>query len=292
MHAYIDLFIDYITSIKNYSRFTSGNYRRDLEQFSLYLEETEQGLDVTCADSDLVRAWLSSLVERGYEASSVNRKLSALKSFYKFLLREGRIAVDPTQKVSGRKKPKRIPEVVRDGDLEQLIASMPSGSFDEVRDRLVIVMLYETGIRRSELVGLDLQGVDLSSMQVKVLGKRGKERIIPIGSGLAGMVREYLCMRDEVAACPAFFVTSKGQRISASAVYGIVRGALSSVPGLKKRSPHVLRHSFATALLDNGAGLESVKELLGHNGLETTQIYTHSSFEELKKIYKQAHPRA
>lgn len=292
MHVYIDSFIDYITSIKNYSKCTSDSYRRDLEQFCLYLHEREEGLEIENADSDLIRAWLSDLVERGYEAASVNRKLSALKSFYKYLLKNSKIQIDPTSKLTGRKKPKRLPEVVHDAELERLLDNLPDGTFEEMRDRLVVDMLYETGMRRSELVNLDLSDVDFPSMQIKVLGKRNKERIIPIGGSLAAAIEEYMQARAEVAGCAALFVSSKGARLTAAKVYSIVREALATVPGLKKRSPHVLRHSFATALLDNGADLESVKELLGHSGLATTQIYTHSSFEELKKIYKQAHPRA
>lgn len=289
---YIDRFIDYIASVKNYSKLTSENYRRDLEQFSFYLSGIEQGLGVENVDADLVRGWLASLVDSGYSATSVNRKLSSLKSFYRFMLRNHYIEVNPVAMLSGRKKPKRVPEVVRDRDMERLIDTMPDEGFEAVRDRLIVDMFYETGIRRAELVGLDVADVDFSCRQVKVLGKRDKERIVPIGDGLVDAIRSYLDARAGVARCDALFVSSRGARISATKVYEVVRAALGSVPGLKKCSPHVLRHSFATAMLDNGADLESVRELLGHNELGTTQIYTHSSFEELKKIYKQAHPRA
>lgn len=289
---YIDRFIDYIASVKNYSKLTSENYRRDLEQFSFYLSGIEQGLGIENVDADLVRGWLASLVDNGYSATSVNRKLSSLKSFYRFMLRNHYIEVNPVAMLSGRKKPKRVPEVVRDRDMERLIDTMPDEGFEAVRDRLIVDVFYETGIRRAELVGLDVADVDFSSRQVKVLGKRDKERIVPIGGGLVGAIRSYLDVRAGVARCDALFVSSRGTRISPTKVYGVVRAALGAVPGLKKCSPHVLRHSFATAMLDNGADLESVRELLGHNELGTTQIYTHSSFEELKKIYKQAHPRA
>lgn len=289
---YIDRFIDYIASVKNYSKLTSENYRRDLEQFSFYLSGIERGLGIENVDADLVRGWLASLVDSGYSATSVNRKLSSLKSFYRFMLRNHYIEVNPVAMLSGRKKPKRVPEVVRDRDMERLIDTMPDEGFEAVRDRLIVDMFYETGIRRAELVGLDVADVDFSCRQVKVLGKRDKERIVPIGDGLVDAIRSYLDARAGVARCDALFVSSRGARISATKVYEVVRAALGSVPGLKKCSPHVLRHSFATAMLDNGADLESVRELLGHNELGTTQIYTHSSFEELKKIYKQAHPRA
>lgn len=289
---YIDRFIDYIASVKNYSKLTSENYRRDLEQFSFYLSGIEQGLGIENVDADLVRGWLASLVDSGYSATSVNRKLSSLKSFYRFMLRNHYIEVNPVAMLSGRKKPKRVPEVVRDRDMERLIDTMSDEGFEAVRDRLIVDMFYETGIRRAELVGLDVADVDFSCRQVKVLGKRDKERIVPIGDGLVDAIRSYLDARAGVARCDALFVSSRGARISATKVYEVVRAALGSVPGLKKCSPHVLRHSFATAMLDNGADLESVRELLGHNELGTTQIYTHSSFEELKKIYKQAHPRA
>ena len=289
---YIDSFIDYITSVKNYSKFTSGSYRRDLEQFFSYICTIEQDLRPETADTDLIRSWLSSLVERGYNAASVNRKLSTLRSFYHYLLKISAITVDPTARLSGLRKPKRLPQVVHDADLEGLLDAMPADGFVQMRDKLIVDMLYETGIRRSELVNLDTTDVDFSLMQVKVLGKRNKQRLIPIGRGLASMIGDYLAMRAPVAVGSALFVTPDGRRITAAQVYAVVHKALTSVIRSGKRSPHVLRHSFATVLLDNGADLESVKELLGHADLATTQIYTHSSFEELKKIYKQAHPRA
>lgn len=289
---YIDSFIDYITSVKNYSKFTSGSYRRDLEQFFSYICTIEQDLRPETADTDLIRSWLSSLVERGYNAASVNRKLSTLRSFYHYLLKISAITVDPTARLSGLRKPKRLPQVVHDADLEGLLDAMPADGFVQMRDKLIVDMLYETGMRRSELVNLDTTDVDFSLMQVKVLGKRNKQRLIPIGRGLASMIGDYLAMRAPVAVGSALFVTPDGRRITAAQVYAVVHKALTSVIRSGKRSPHVLRHSFATVLLDNGADLESVKELLGHADLATTQIYTHSSFEELKKIYKQAHPRA
>lgn len=289
---YIDSFIDYITSVKNYSKFTSGSYRRDLEQFFSYICTIEQDLRPETADTDLIRSWLSSLVERGYNAASVNRKLSTLRSFYHYLLKISAITVDPTARLSGLRKPKRLPQVVHDADLEGLLDAMPADGFVQMRDKLIVDMLYETGMRRSELVNLDTMDVDFSLMQVKVLGKRNKQRLIPIGCGLASMIGDYLAMRAPVTVGPALFVTPDGRRITAAQVYAVVHKALTSVIRSGKRSPHVLRHSFATVLLDNGADLESVKELLGHADLATTQIYTHSSFEELKKIYKQAHPRA
>lgn len=289
---YIDSFIDYITSVKNYSKFTSGSYRRDLEQFFSYICTIEQDLRPETADTDLIRSWLSSLVERGYNAASVNRKLSTLRSFYHYLLKISAITVDPTARLSGLRKPKRLPQVVHDADLEGLLDTMPADGFVQMRDKLIVDMLYETGMRRSELVNLDTTDVDFSLMQVKVLGKRNKQRLIPIGRGLASMIGDYLAMRVPVAMELALFVTPDGRRITAAQVYAVVHKALTSVIRSGKRSPHVLRHSFATVLLDNGADLESVKELLGHADLATTQIYTHSSFEELKKIYKQAHPRA
>lgn len=289
---YIDSFIDYITSVKNYSKFTSGSYRRDLEQFFSYICTIEQDLRPETADTDLIRSWLSSLVERGYNAASVNRKLSTLRSFYHYLLKISAITVDPTARLSGLRKPKRLPQVVHDADLEGLLDAMPADGFVQMRDKLIVDMLYETGMRRSELVNLDTTDVDFSLMQVKVLGKRNKQRLIPIGRGLASMIGDYLAMHASVAVGPALFVTPDGRRITAAQVYAVVHKALTSVIRSGKRSPHVLRHSFATVLLDNGADLESVKELLGHADLATTQIYTHSSFEELKKIYKQAHPRA
>ena len=234
------------------------------------------------------------LMDEGYEAASVNRKLSSLRSFYRYLLRKKMVAADPTQKVAGLKRKKPLPVFVREADMDRLLDAADLGEgFKAVRNRLIVEMFYETGMRLSELVGLNDGDVDFSASVIKVTGKRNKQRLIPFGEELREDMRAYLSLRDDYAAnADAFFVGKDGKRIGRSTVYLLVRRYLSKVVTLKKKSPHVLRHSFATSMLNNHAELEAVKELLGHESLKTTEIYTHTTFEELKKVYEQAHPRA
>jgi len=242
-----------------------------------------------------IRDWMVVLMDRGYTATSVNRKLSTLRSFYKFLLKRGEVTVDPLQKITGPKKKKSLPSFIKEKDMDRLLDETDFGEgFHAVRDRLILEVLYLTGIRRSELIGLDDKDVDLSGCLMKVTGKRNKQRLIPFGEELQTSIKEYIDIRDQVVAgtSDAFFVREDGQRLYDGIVYKIVKRHLSKVVTLKKKSPHVLRHTFATAMLNNDAELGAVKELLGHSSLATTEIYTHTTFEELKKVYNQAHPRA
>ena len=291
-------FLNYLSLEKAYSPHTVKSYEGDLLEFGAYLEHAESGLGVRDADADLVRGWAMALMASGKKATSVNRKLSTLRTFYKYLLRKGEIAVSPMQNVCGPKKAKPLPQFVREDDMERMLLVTGRGTaWREVREHVVLQLFYETGIRLSELVGLDDADIDFGRMAIKVTGKRNKQRVVPIGVGLAESLREYMGVRDrQCLVCPAhpspLFVTDKGQRVSPHWVYRLVRRNLSQVVTLKKRSPHVLRHTFATVMLNNEAELGAVKELMGHASVSTTQIYTHTTFEELKKAYSKAHPRA
>ena len=292
-------FLNYLSLERAYSPHTVAGYENDLRAFEAYLGKTESGLGLQDVDADLVRGWAMDLMSAGMKATSVNRKLSSLRTFYKYLLKKGVVKVSPMQNVGGPKKSKPLPQFVREDDMERMLCATAQGeSWQEVREHVVLQLFYETGIRLSELVGLNDSDVDFVRMAVKVTGKRNKQRIMPIGKGLADSLRRYMNSRDEVlqssisSAQSPLFVTDKGDRVYPHWVYRVVRKNLSQVVTLKKRSPHVLRHTFATAMLNNAAELEAVKELMGHESVSTTQIYTHTTFEELKKAYKQAHPRA
>lgn len=288
-------FLKYLLLERNYSKQTVACYGTDIAVFEEYFKSVDETLDFTNVDGDLVRSWVLKLMENGYESASVNRKLSSLRAFYRYLLRKGEVTADPTLKVIGPKRKKPLPVFVKEADMNRLLDSTDLGSgFKGVRDRMILEMFYETGMRVSELIGLADADVDFFASTIKVTGKRNKQRLIPFGEELKEDMRNYLSVRDKHCAegCEAFFVQESGRKMTRAAVYVLVRRNLSKVVTLKKRSPHVLRHSFATSMLNNHAGLEAVKELLGHESLKTTEIYTHTTFEELKKVYEQAHPRA
>ena len=291
----IDSFLKYLRYERNYSERTIVSYRIDLLQFEGYLKSWDEEKNFTTADADLIRGWIVSLMGNNCQPSSVNRKLSSLRSFYRFLVRKGEMAVDPTIKVVGPKKKKPLPSFVREKDMNRLLDEIPfQEGFEGCRDRMILEMFYATGMRLSELVGLDDADVDFSSKLIKVTGKRNKQRLIPFGMELEENLRLYIKVRND--ALPeredSLFVRKNGLRMYPMQVYRLVRRSLSKVVALKKRSPHVLRHTFATAMLNDDAQLGAVKELLGHESLATTGIYTHTTFEELKKVYEQAHPRA
>lgn len=289
-----DSFLKYLRFERNYSEKTIVSYGIDLDKFEAYFRGVDEGLDFKSVDADVIRGWILSMMDEGYSASSVGRKLSALRSFYHYLLKKGEIEVDPVRKVMAPKKKKTIPVFVREEDMNRLLDDTDFGKdFEGVRNRLILEFFYVTGVRLSELVGLKDADVDFSAKVVKVTGKRNKQRIIPFGSELDADLKQYLSLRNETCGMTDFFfVRNNGQKLNASAVYLLVRRSLSKVVTLKKKSPHVLRHSFATSMLNNQAELGAVKELLGHESLTTTEIYTHTTFEELKKVYEQAHPRA
>ena len=291
----IDSFLDHLRYERNYSERTITSYRIDLLQFGEYLKKKEEKNEFTTADADLVRGWVVSLMDEKCKPASVNRKLSSLRSFYRFLIREGKMTVNPMTKIVGPKKKKPLPVFLRGDEMNRLLdeVSFEEG-FEGCRNRMILEMFYATGMRLSELIGLNDADVDFSSKLIKVTGKRNKQRLIPFGKELEEDLLIYIKVRNE--ALPerekSLFVRKNGMRMYPVQVYRLVRRSLSKVVTLKKRSPHVLRHTFATAMLNDNAQLGAVKELLGHESLATTEVYTHTTFEELKKVYEQAHPRA
>ena len=291
----VESFLHYLRYERNYSEKTVVSYGIDLREFQGHLNGVDGELKLENVDSDIVRGWIVRLMEGGMSEASVNRKLSALRTFYKYLLKKKMITVDPMSIVKGPKRKKPLPTFVRESDMDRLLdGGLFDDSFEGVRDKLIMVMFYETGVRLSELISLNDADIDLFSNVMKVTGKRNKQRLIPFGENLKNAIRSYVECRNVAVgcSCEAFFVRKNGKRLYQMLVYKLVKQNLSKVVALKKRSPHVLRHSFATAMLNNNAELEAVKELLGHESVTTTEIYTHTTFEELKKVYKQAHPRA
>lgn len=294
MDTYIDSFLDYLRQERGYSLKTVESYATDLTEFVAYLECVDASLTLIDVDSSLVRNWMMTLMNDGMKATSVNRKLSALRSFYRYLLRKEVIKVSPMQTVRGPKKKKPLPSFLREEEMNRLLDDTDFGEgWEGLRDKLILEMFYETGMRRAELVGLDRKDVDFWRGEIKVTGKRNKQRLIPFGEELGKLIRQYLEARDgELPVSEeALFIRKNGLRVTDSWVYTLVRRYLSKVSTLKKRSPHVLRHTFATTMLNNQAELEAVKELLGHASVSTTEIYTHTTFEELKKAYSTSHPR-
>lgn len=290
-----DSFLDYLRFERNYSEATVVSYGIDLTQFEDFIKSVDEELTVEEVDSDLIRQWEILLMEKGYTSTSVNRKLSTLRSFYRFLLIRGKVEKDPVRKVTGPKNKKPLPSFLKEEEMNRLIDETDFGQgFIGCRDKMIIEMFYATGMRRSELIGLNDVDVDFPASLIKVTGKRNKQRLIPFADELRQSMEEYIKVRNEEVSdrCEAFFVNKNGKRLYDNEVYNLVKRNLSKVVTLKKRSPHVLRHTFATTMLNNEAGLESVKELLGHSSLSATEVYTHATFEELKKVYKQAHPRA
>ena len=290
-----DSFLDYLQYERNYSEDTIKSYREDLRQFEEFARGEIGDSAPSEVKAELVREWIVSLMDRGYTSTSINRKLSSLRSFYKFLLRKGEVAVNPLQKITGPKNKKPLPAFLRESDMDRLLDEVDFGEgFKGCRDHMIIEMFYATGVRLSELIGLDDKDVDFSASLLKVTGKRNKQRLIPFGDELRELMLEYINIRNEMIPerSEAFFVKESGERLYKNLVYNLVKRNLSKVATLKKRSPHVLRHTFATTMLNNEAELGAVKELLGHESIATTEIYTHATFEELKKVYKQAHPRA
>ncbi len=290
-----DSFLKFLRFEKNYSDKTIVSYGTDLSKFEEYFKKLDENLDFPAVDADIIRGWVLSLMEDGYTATSVNRKLSSLRSFYHYLLRQGVVSVDPLLKVTGLKKKKPLPVFIKDADMTRLLDETAfDAGFEGLRDRLILEVFYETGIRRSELIGLTDADVDLFAKQIKVTGKRNKQRLIPFGDELKEDIEAYLSARKDLLpeGGEAFFVRKNGKAMYPYLVYLLVKRYLSRVVSLKKKSPHVLRHTFATSMLNNHAELSAVKELLGHESLTTTEVYTHTTFEELKKVYEQAHPRA
>lgn len=290
-----DSFLDYLRYERNYSDDTVKAYGEDIRQFQEFGGEDVGLQSPSEVVVDVVREWMIHLMNLGYATTSVNRKLSSLRSYYKFLLRKGEVKVDPLRKITGPKNKKNLPVFVKESEMNRLLDDEDFGEgFEGCRDHLVIAMFYATGMRLSELIGLDDGDVDFAASVIKVTGKRNKQRLIPFGEELRVEMEIYVKQRDESVPVrsDAFFVRKTGERLYPNIVRKIVMRNLSKVVTVKKRSPHVLRHTFATSMLNHDAELGAIKELLGHESLATTEIYTHTTFEELKKVYNQAHPRA
>lgn len=319
-------FIDYIRAEKRYSPCTVKAYGSDLDEFARYLKEHYDEADLLKADSGMIRSYVVDLVEQKFSSSSVRRKISSLKSFYKYAQKNNLIALNPTLRVPLPKMPKRLPVYVEESGMERIgCQKVDADDFTAYRNYLIVEMFYGTGVRLAELIGMKDRDVDTRMMRVKVLGKRNKERIVPIAAALVPEIERYRLLRSRclgegsgavgsdapssrhgglpsgsggeasessVAKDIAFFVTEQGLPMPRSSVYYIVRRCLRLYTNLSKCSPHVLRHTFATHLLNQGADMNSVKELLGHSSLASTQIYTHNTIEKLRRSYASAHPRA
>lgn len=293
----INGYCNYLRYERNYSPRTVESYERDLmalEEFACEHLGLQAGADVADAQISelMLRRWMSAMMGKGNSASSVCRRLSAVKGYFKFLLLKDAVKTDPTQRLNAPKKEKPLPYFMREGDMKRLLDGIPvAPTFEAQRNHYIIELFYDTGMRLSELTSLNIHDIDFSAMQLKVTGKRNKQRIIPMIPRLARATSDYLRLRSSMPG-EALVVNAAGRRLSGEEVRTIVHNELSLVTTMKKRSPHVLRHSFATAMLNNGADLEAVKKLLGHKSLATTEIYTHTSLEDLKRNYKLAHPRA
>ena len=287
-------FIQYLRYEKRVSSHTVLAYQNDLQQFFIFLKSLYETEDASSVTHSMVRSWIVDLMEKEISPRSINRKLTTLKTFYKFLLRQGKVFTNPMLRVQAPKTSKRLPVFVDEKKMDLLFNENNfAEGFEATRDRLMLEIFYATGIRLSELIGLEDLNIDTYQCQVKVLGKRNKERIIPFTKKLKELINIYLKARQDIVSnTPAFFVTNKGKKLYPKLVYRIVTTRLGTVTTLDKKSPHVLRHTFATHMLNNGADINSVKELLGHANLSATQVYTHNTIEKLKKVYKQAHPRA
>lgn len=288
-------FITYLQNERRYSTHTIAAYRSDIRQFDAFVQQTFDVDKLVEIKQPMVRSWVVELMDRGFEARTVQRKITSIKSLFKFCVREGVVIENPVVLIKAPKIKKRLPSTITEESMEHLLdrSYFPEG-FEGLRDRLIILLLYHTGMRRAELIGLRQDQVDLERAQLKVLGKRNKERIIPIQSELSSAISAYrhdLITRFNSALPPELLLTIQGKKLYPKLVYRVVNRYLSYVSSSEKKSPHVLRHSFATHLLNSGAELSAIKELLGHANLSATQVYTHNSVEQLKKVYNQSHPR-
>jgi len=291
---YVDSFINYLLNEKRYSKHTIRSYKIDLGQFVDFLKEQSVDFNPVAIDHKVIRKWIIFLLDNGKTPRSVNRKISTLKSFYKFLHKDGIVDVIPTDKLVLPKQSKKLPSFFSNKSIELLFdkVEFPKG-FVGVRDKTILLLFYSTGMRLSELVNLDISKIDIRERQLKVLGKGNKERIIPFGIELKRELVNYIEERNKLnTSCKFLFIKINGEQVYDKMVYRIVNKYLNTVSTLEKKSPHVLRHTFATHMLNNGADINAIKELLGHADLSATQIYTHTTFEKLKKVYNQAHPRA
>ena len=290
----VESFLKYLSFEKRYSKHTLEAYQTDLTQYTAFLKLTFEIENVIEANHSHLRGWIVSLMEEGISSRSVNRKIATLKSFYKYLLGREYIDTNPATKLKPLKTDKELPSFLKEEEIMQLLDNVQfSDDFSGKRDRLIFELFYSTGIRLAELTGLKISDVNFFDKTIKVLGKRNKERIIPLSDSLIIVVRDYLEIREELQfESPFFLLTDDGNEVYAMFIQRIVKKYLGAVTSLSKKSPHVLRHTFATHLLNKGADLNAVKDLLGHTSLAATQVYTHNSIEKLKAVFDQAHPKA
>jgi len=295
----IDLFLNYLTVERRFSKHTIISYQTDLGQFSKFIRDTYEIDDVKDVSHLFIRSWVVSLMENGIDPKSVNRKITALRSFYKFLIKTGVIDRNPMLKIQAPKVSKKLPEFLDDKKMDALFDNMSNdGSvYEQARDFLILDFFYRTGVRLSELIELKIENVNLHNLSVTVTGKRNKVRQIPITIGFKQVIEKYLKLRKEILNdlsmnCHYFFTDNKGNKMYPVFVYRIVKANIKMVSTGKKKSPHILRHTFATTMLNNGADINAIKELLGHSNLSATQVYTHNTIEKLKEVYKQAFPKA
>ena len=292
-----DDFLHYIGSERNYSERTLKTYNQSLTLFQRHMEAQGRSIDWTAVEEGDIREWMVAMMNNGSAPTTVNNRLSALRSFYRFLIGRDLTRHDPTQRIEGPKKQKPLPHFIKESEMDRLLdhTAFPD-TYEGHRDHAILQLFYTTGMRLAELVGLDTGDIDFGNHTVKVTGKRNKQRIIPLVPETETELREYLRVRHQmfhdVPHDDALFIGSRARRIKRYHVEDIVKNYLGSVTTQQKRSPHVLRHSFATAMLNHGAEISVVKELLGHESISTTEIYTHTTFEELKRIYRQAHPHS
>lgn len=292
----IESFLQYITFEKRFSSHTVEAYRNDLLQFRTFLSENFSDLPIDKADSNCVRSWIIHLMDQKLSSRSVNRKVAALRAFYKFLHKQGILENEQMQKLSALKIRKNLPVFVQEDHLSQLLNDFPfEDNFFGLRDKLILELLYATGIRLSELINLKEKDVDFYNREIKVLGKRNKQRIIPFPKSIGLIIEKYKNLQIKQFIDnrhDRLIVTNKGEPCYPMFIYRVVKKYLDLIPAVEKKSPHVLRHTFATHLLDKGADLNAIKELLGHASLAATQVYTHNSLEKMKAIFDQAHPKA
>lgn len=296
MNELLQSFLNFIEFEKRYSKHTIEAYQNDLGQFSAYLKKEYEKEDIVIATHTEIRSWLVQMMEQKISARSINRKISSLKSFYKFAMRKGALKKSPLAKVQNPKTSKRLPVFVDEPGIDQLMTQIefPEG-YEGERDKIIIELFYGTGMRRNELINLREADVDTYNSQIKVLGKGNKERIIPIHPNLRTSLKNFMKAKKEAVESQQedfLVVDESGKKLAAYRTYEIVKKYLNQVTTVDKRSPHVLRHTFATHLMNHGADINAVKELLGHSSLAATQVYTHNTIEKLKNIYKQAHPKA
>jgi len=294
-NQYLLPFFDYLTFEKGYSKYTIIAYKTDLDAFFRFLRSDYEDTSLTSVNASIIRTWLASLKEAGLGARSINRKISTLKSLYKFLLKKQLIPVSPMATIISPKNPKRLTQFVPEENTQTLFehVAFPS-TFNGMTDRLIVELLYQTGMRRGELLGLQQHDVDFYANTIKIMGKGGKERLVPVGTLLLASIKEYLMAKPVPvgSASTTLLVKENGDKLYPKYIYNTVTRYLALVTTIEKKSPHVLRHSFATHLANNGADLNAIKSLLGHASLASTQVYTHNSISKLKSVFAKAHPKA